>query len=95
MYNKINISNYILKPLENKNKVSIFLSMTTCKRYDLFEKTVNSILSQWLDCNKIDYWFVVDDNSNNDDKNKIVWVTLLDGSTKKIGIGWLIVDNLK
>lgn len=44
------------------------MSMTTCKRYDLFQKTVNSFLNCCLDLDKIDYFFCVDDNSSNLDK---------------------------
>ena len=59
---------------EFKNKANpiVFLSFTTCKRYNLFEKTINSILKNWIDCDKVDYWFCVDDNSNEDDKNKMM-----------------------
>lgn len=50
----------------NKNKKNpvVFLSFTTCKRYDLFTQTINSILNHWTDVSKIDYWFCVDDNSS-------------------------------
>ena len=37
--------------------------MTTCKRFDLFEKTINSILN-CFDVENIDEWFLVDDNSS-------------------------------
>ena len=46
--------------------------MTTCKRYDLFQKTVNSICNTWLDLDKIDYWFCVDDNSSKEDKKEMM-----------------------
>lgn len=57
-----------IKNLKNSNKPIIFLSMTTCKRIDLFQKTINSIINQWDDLERIDYWFCVDDNSSDDDK---------------------------
>ena len=56
----------------NKENVNILLTMTTCKRYDLFEKTINSILSTWKDIDKVDYWFCVDDNSSDSDKCKML-----------------------
>ncbi len=51
-----------------KNDVKIFLSITTCKRLDLFKQTMNSILNTWLDINKVDYFFCVDDNSSEKDQ---------------------------
>ena len=52
----------------NKKKPKILISFTTCKRFDLFRQTVNSILNNWLDYTKIDYWFCVDDNSDSKDQ---------------------------
>jgi GR25 family glycosyltransferase involved in LPS biosynthesis len=49
---------------KNKRSPSVFISFTTCKRYELFEQTIRSILNQWTDVKKIDYWFCVDDNSS-------------------------------
>jgi len=46
------------------SNIQIMLTMTTCKRFDLFEKTVKSILCNWTDIDKIDYFYCVDDNSN-------------------------------
>lgn len=55
----------IIKQLTNKkDNINVFLSITTCKRYDLFEKTINSFLTCCKDINKIDYFFCVDDNSS-------------------------------
>jgi len=45
-------------------KETIIITFTTCKRFDLFTQTVNSILNTWNDLDKIDYWFCVDDNSS-------------------------------
>ena len=58
-----------IKP--NSETPTLFLSFTTCKRLDLFEKTLNSILNQWTDYDKIDYWFCVDDNSSYEDRLKM------------------------
>jgi GR25 family glycosyltransferase involved in LPS biosynthesis len=53
----------------NKSKnVNVFISFTTCKRLDLFKQTLGSILNHWLDREKIDYWFCVDDNSSKKDR---------------------------
>jgi hypothetical protein len=51
--------------------VKVFFSITTCKRYDLFERTMNSLLRTWRDANKIDYFFCVDDNSLKADRDKM------------------------
>jgi len=55
------------KPKQSSNN-RVFLSMTSCKRLDLFRETVNSILNHWTDADQIDYWFCVDDNSNKADR---------------------------
>jgi GR25 family glycosyltransferase involved in LPS biosynthesis len=52
---------------KSKN-INVFISFTTCKRLDLFKQTLGSILNHWLDKEKIDYWFCVDDNSSKKDR---------------------------
>lgn len=47
------------------------LSITTCKRFELFEKTMNSILNCFVDIDKIDFWICVDDNSSEEDRKKM------------------------
>ena len=49
----------------------ILLTFTTCKRLDLFKKTVNSILNHWTDCERIKYWLCVDDNSSEEERNEM------------------------
>ena len=49
----------------------IMLSVTTCKRFDLFEQTVNSILKNWLDLDQVDFFYCVDDNSSDEDRLKM------------------------
>jgi FkbM family methyltransferase len=49
----------------------VMFTVTTCKRFDLFEQTVNSILKNWLDLDKVDYFFCVDDNSSKEDRLKM------------------------
>jgi len=51
-----------------KRPCKILLTMTSCKRYDLFHQTVNSMLNHWTDKHKIDKWVCVDDNSSKDDR---------------------------
>jgi len=54
-----------------RDKVEVLLTMTTCKRFDLFEQTVNSILHTWTDIDQVDAWFCVDDNSSMEDRHKM------------------------
>ena len=49
----------------------ITLTMTSCKRFDLFEKTMNSFINCCKDIHMIDRWFCVDDNSSEEDKEKM------------------------
>jgi GR25 family glycosyltransferase involved in LPS biosynthesis len=51
-----------------KRPCEVLLTMTSCKRYDLFHQTVNSMLVHWMDKAKIDKWICVDDNSSKDDR---------------------------
>jgi len=47
----------------------VIITFTTCKRLDLFQQTVNSILNMWNDVDMIDYWYCVDDNSTEEDRD--------------------------
>ena len=49
----------------------VTLTMTSCKRFELFEKTVNSFINCCEDIAMIDEWFCVDDNSSEEDRNKM------------------------
>ena len=49
----------------------VMLTVTTCKRFDLFEQTVNSILKCWTDLDKVDFFYCVDDNSSEEDRLKM------------------------
>lgn len=61
-----------LMPRRSSGKnVKVMFTITTCKRFDLFEQTVNSILKCWLDIDKVDYFFCVDDNSSKEDRLKM------------------------
>jgi|UniRef100_A0A6C0CX56 GR25 family glycosyltransferase involved in LPS biosynthesis len=69
--NRKHFTKYVPYNFQNKTNPKIIITFTTCKRFDLFEQTVNSILNTWEDKEKIDYWFCVDDNSSNDDREKM------------------------
>ena len=48
------------------------LTMTTCKRYDLFTQTVNSLLNNVKDLYMIERFICVDDNSSHEDRVKML-----------------------
>jgi tetratricopeptide (TPR) repeat protein len=48
--------------------VKVMMTFTTCKRLDLFQQTVNSILRTWTDFDQVDLVFCVDDNSSDEDR---------------------------
>ena len=54
-----------------KTTPRVIMTFTTCKRLDLFQQTVNSILNMWTDIEHVDYWFCVDDNSSAEDCAKM------------------------
>lgn len=68
LYEKIDFCEFKFYEKINDKNPTVFLSMTSCKRFILFEKTMNSILNNWLDYEKVDYWFCVDDNSCESDR---------------------------
>jgi len=71
LYN--NESSLISKKInKGRENVKVMLSITTCKRYDLFSRTINSFLSCCLDIDKIDLFFCVDDNSDKADREKMI-----------------------
>jgi hypothetical protein len=62
------IENKQINVTDDKN---IILTMTTCKRYVLFEKTINSFIQCCLDKHLINKWYIVDDNSTEEDREKM------------------------
>jgi GR25 family glycosyltransferase involved in LPS biosynthesis/tetratricopeptide (TPR) repeat protein len=49
----------------------VTFTITTCKRYNLFEQTINSFINCCSDVHRIDKWFCVDDNSSEEDREKM------------------------
>lgn len=54
---------------ERKKRGLVTLSMTTCKRFDLFERTFNSFLNACKDIELIDRFLIIDDNSSEEDRH--------------------------
>jgi len=52
--------------------VRVMLTVTTCKRFDLFQKTIRSMLTTWTDLDEVDYFFCVDDNSSQLDRADMI-----------------------
>ena len=60
-----------IKGINNPNNSTIIFTVTTCKRFDLFEKTINSFLNCCTDSHLIGHWLCVDDNSSEEDRTKM------------------------
>ena len=58
--------------MKNGLNHDIVLTITSCKRFDLFEKTINSFLNNCTDVGKITYFFCVDDNSSDEDREQMM-----------------------
>jgi GR25 family glycosyltransferase involved in LPS biosynthesis len=72
--NYINYNRALVEQITKRTKNPeplITFTITTCKRYNLFEKTMNSFLNCCLDLNRIDRWLCVDDNSTQEDREKM------------------------
>lgn len=65
-----NVTN-LINQIKPKEQITVLFSITTCKRLDLFKKTMYSILNNWLDIDKIDYFLCVDDNSSEEDRTEM------------------------
>ena len=66
-----NLVKKITKNVKKTKREQVTYSITTCKRFDLFHKTINSFLNCCKDVLQIDRWLCVDDNSNQEDRNKM------------------------
>jgi len=56
-----------IQSLTSKSRKRIMLTITTCKRFDLFEQTMNSFINCCQDIHLIDHFLCVDDNSSEED----------------------------
>lgn len=68
-----NLLNYKINMLtQNKNKniynSNLTFTITTCKRWKLFESTMISLLTKCKDIEIVDRWLCVDDNSSEEDR---------------------------
>lgn len=64
----------VVRSVTNRRKSRfplVTFTVTTCKRYDLFETTMNSFLNCCTDLHRIDSWLCVDDNSSEEDREKM------------------------
>jgi GR25 family glycosyltransferase involved in LPS biosynthesis len=57
--------------IRKENKYMYAFSITTCKRFDLFTRTMNSFLNTCTDVHLFDKWICVDDNSTEEDRLKM------------------------
>ena len=64
------ITNHI-KNQTNKEKFLVTLTITTCKRLDLFKKTMNSFINCCEDILSINRFICVDDNSSESDRSEM------------------------
>lgn len=56
---------------KRRNVKLITFTITTCKRFELFQKTMNSFINCCTDIEKIDEWLCVDDNSSPEDRTRM------------------------
>jgi GR25 family glycosyltransferase involved in LPS biosynthesis len=54
--------------IQDRQTPRVLLTITSCKRVDLFRRTVNSLLRTWTDLDAVDSFFCVDDNSSEEDR---------------------------
>ncbi len=69
------IQNKIKLLVENKNnqttKSDLTFTVTTCKRWDYFKETIDTLLIKCKNIEVIDKWLCVDDNSSKEDREKM------------------------
>jgi len=72
-YYDINLVNELFNYFKDINDKPITITMTTCKRFDVFYRTVCSFINCCSDITKfVKEWIVVDDNSSETDKKLMV-----------------------
>lgn len=58
--------------MKKRNFPLVTLTITSCKRYDLFAITINSFVNCCKDFDLIHEWFCVDDNSSDEDRKNMM-----------------------
>jgi len=61
----------LFTPSKDKKKEKVLFTITSCKRLDLFKKTINSFINCCLDINEISEFLCVDDNSSVSDRKEM------------------------
>jgi len=61
----------ITNNVAKKKRNLVTYTVTTCKRFDLFQKTINSFINCCTDVLQIDKWLCVDDNSSAEDRKQM------------------------
>ena len=67
-------SSCALQPQPSRSDpVRILFTITTCKRLNLFQETMRSVLQTWApeSLNSVDVWFCIDDNSTAEDRKQM------------------------
>ena len=54
--------------IQDRAQPRVLLTITSCKRLDLFTRTVNSMLRTWTDLDQVDSFLCIDDNSSEEDR---------------------------
>lgn len=72
-YNINNVKNMCFILNKNKNDITkeITVTTTSCKRLNLLKKTINSFIECCEDLHMIKEWIVIDDNSDENDRNEM------------------------
>lgn len=61
----------LVKSIQPKGGKFMAMTFTTCKRFDLFTRTMNSILECVKDLHLVDRFIVIDDNSSTEDRERM------------------------
>jgi GR25 family glycosyltransferase involved in LPS biosynthesis len=67
---RYNVFSPFSKQVSSKHPL-VTVTITTCKRLDLFKQTMDTFLNCCLDIEKVDKWLCVDDNSSENDRNEM------------------------
>ena len=72
-YDKDLVAQFVTHFAQGETKsLEVILTMTSCKRFDLLSRTINSMMVNCTDLKQhIREWIVIDDNSSEEDRNKM------------------------